>query len=171
MEKRISSQKITPNLWFDNQAEEAARFYTSVFHDSRIGRTTRYTKEGFEHHQKPEGSVMTIEFIIEGQEFIALNGGPIFTFNEAISLVINCETQEEVDYYWEKLTEGGDERAQVCGWLKDRFGISWQVVPTLLNDMILDPDSAKVNRVLQVMFQSKKLDIARLKSAYEATTS
>lgn len=114
---------------------------------------------------------MTIEFIIEGQEFVALNGGPIFTFNEAISLVINCETQEEVDYYWGKLTEGGDESAQVCGWLKDRFGVSWQVVPTVLSDMILDPDTAKVNRVLHVMFQSKKLDIAQLEAAYEAATS
>jgi Uncharacterized protein conserved in bacteria len=168
MEKRISSQKITPNLWFDNQAEEAVQFYTSVFKDAKIGRISRYTKDGYEHHQKPEGSVMTIEFIIEGQEFVALNGGPLFTFNESISFVINCDKQEEVDYYWEKLSEGGDENAQVCGWLKDKFGISWQVVPVVLNDMILDPDPEKVSRVLQCMFRMKKLDIAPLQAAYES---
>ncbi len=167
MEKRISNLKITPNLWFDNEAEEAVRFYTSIFKDSKIGRISRYTKDGFEFHQKPEGSVMTIEFIIEGQEFVALNGGPIFKFNEAVSFIINCENQEEIDYYWDKLTEGGDEKAQVCGWLKDKFGVSWQVAPTVLNDMILDPDPAKVSRVLQVMFQMRKLDIVPLQEAYE----
>jgi len=167
MEKRISSQKIIPNLWFDSEAEEAVKFYTSVFKNSKIGRISRYTEAGIEQHQKPVGSAMTIEFTIEGQEFVALNGGPVFTFNEAVSFVINCETQEEVDYYWGKLTEGGDERAQVCGWLKDKFGVSWQVVPTVLNDMILDPDSQKVSRVLETMFQLKKLDIAPLKAAYE----
>lgn len=167
MEKRISSQKITPNLWFDSEAEEAVKFYTSIFKNSKIGKVARYTKDGVEHHQKREGSVMTIEFIIEGQEFVALNGGPIFTFNEAVSFVINCETQEEVNYYWEKLTEGGDETAQVCGWLKDKFGVSWQVVPSVLNDMIVDPDPEKVSRVLQVMFKMKKLDIAPLRAAYE----
>jgi Uncharacterized protein conserved in bacteria len=167
MEKRISSQKISPNLWFDDQAEEAVQFYTSVFRDARIGRVTRYTKDGVEYHQKKEGSVMTIEFIIEGQEFVALNGGPLFEFNESVSFIVNCESQEEVDYYWERLTEGGDEKAQVCGWLKDKFGVSWQVVPTVLNDMILDPDPEKVSRVLQVMFKMKKLDIAPLKAAYE----
>lgn len=167
MEKRISTSKITPNLWFDNEAEAAAMFYTSIFKDSRIGRTSRYTQDGFEFHQKPEGSVMTIEFIIEGQEFLALNGGPLFKFNEAISFVVNCETQEEIDYYWGKLGEGGDEKAQVCGWLKDKFGVSWQVVPTMLSDMALDPDTAKVSRVLQVMYHMKKLDIAPLVEAYE----
>jgi len=167
MEKRISSQKIIPNLWFDSEAEEAVKFYTSVFKNSKIGRISRHTEAGIEQHQKPVGSAMTIEFTIEGQEFVALNGGPVFTFNEAVSFVINCETQEEVDYYWGKLTEGGDERAQVCGWLKDKFGVSWQVVPTVLNDMILDPDSQKVSRVLETMFQLKKLDIAPLKAAYE----
>ncbi|MGK6351803.1 VOC family protein [Parapedobacter sp. DT-150] len=167
MEKRISSQKITPNLWFDNQAEEAVNFYTSVFKDSKIGRITRYTKDGIEQHQQRVGSVMTIEFIIEGQEFVALNGGPIFTFNESISFIVNCETQEEIDYYWGKLAEGGDESAQVCGWLKDKFGVSWQVVPAILNDMVLDPDPAKVSRVLQAMFQMKKLDVTLLKKAYD----
>ncbi|WP_257666146.1 VOC family protein [Parapedobacter tibetensis] len=167
MEKRISNQKITTNLWFDSEAEAAAKFYTSVFKDSKIGRISRYTKDGFEFHQMPEGSVMTVEFIIEGQEFVALNGGPVFKFNESISFIVNCETQEEIDYYWKKLTEGGDEKAQVCGWLKDKFGVSWQVVPTVLNDMILDPDPAKAGRVMQTMLQMKKLDIAPLKEAYE----
>ena len=167
METRISNLKITPNLWFDNEAEDAVKFYTSIFKDSKIGRISYYTKDGFEFHQKPEGSVMTIEFIIEGQEFVALNGGPLFKFNESISFIINCETQAEIDYYWGNLTEGGDEKAQVCGWLKDKFGVSWQVVPTVLNDMILDPDPAKVSRVTQVMFQMKKLYIAPLKEAYE----
>jgi len=166
MNKRILSQKIIPNLWFDNQAEEAARLYTSVFKNSSIGRISHYTQEGFEHHQKPEGSVLTVEFTLEGQEFVALNGGPLFKFNEAISLMINCETQEEVDYYWDKLTEGDDERAQPCGWLKDRFGVSWQVTPAVLNDMVADPDPEKVRRVMQRMFTMKKLDIASLKAAY-----
>ncbi len=168
MEKRISTQKITPNLWFDSEAEEAVRFYTSVFRNSAIGRISRHTKDGFELHGKPEGSVMTVEFSIEGQEFVALNGGPVFTFNEAISFIINCDNQEEVDYYWEKLGEGGDEAAQVCGWLKDRFGVSWQVVPTALNEMACDPDAQKVSRVLQAMYQMKKLDIALLRAAYES---
>lgn len=167
MEKRISTSKITPTLWFDNEAEAAVKLYTSIFNDSKIGRTTRYTRDGYEFHQKAEGSVMTIEFVIEGQEFVALNGGPMFQFNEAISFAVNCDTQDEVDYYWEKLGDGGDEKAQVCGWLKDRFGVSWQVVPTVLNDMVLDPDPAKVSRVLQVMYHMKKLDIAPLIEAYE----
>ena len=167
MEKRISTQKITPNLWFDNQAEDAARFYTSTFKNAQIGRISRYTKDGFEFHGKPEGSVMTVEFIIEGQEFVALNGGPLFQFNESISFIVNCETQEEVDYYWDGLTEGRKELEQPCGWLKDRFGVSWQIVPVALNDMILDPDPAKVSRVTQALFQMKKLDLRILEDAYQ----
>src|SRR5258706_16409780 len=122
------TQKITSNLWFDNQAEEAANFYTSIFKKSRKLRTTYYGKEGQEIHKMPEGSVMTVEFEIEGQKYVALNGGPLFKFNEAVSFIVNCESQDEIDYYWEKLIPGGDKNAQVCGWLKDRFGLSWQIV-------------------------------------------
>lgn len=166
MSKRISNQKITSNLWFNRNAEEAVNFYVSIFKNSKVGRKTYYTKDGFEYHQMPEGTVLTIEFIIEGQEFVALNGGPQFKFNEAISFVINTSNQEETDYYWNKLTEGGDPSAQVCGWLKDKFGVSWQVVPTEVVDMLQDPDPAKVSRVSQAMFQMKKLDIAKFREAY-----
>jgi predicted 3-demethylubiquinone-9 3-methyltransferase (glyoxalase superfamily) len=159
-------QKITSNLWFDNQAEDAATFYTTVFNNSRITKTTHYGKEGQEIHHRPPGSVMTVEFEIEGQQFIALNGGPIFTFNEAVSFVINCESQEEVDYYWTKLNEGGDPKSQQCGWLKDKFGLSWQVVPTILPKMLADADVQKKERVMKVMLQMKKLDIDKLKQAY-----
>ena len=162
-----SMQKITSNLWFDNQAEEAAKFYTSVFKNSKMGRITRYGKEGFEIHKRPEGSVMTVEFSIEGQEFVALNGGPHFKFNEAVSFIINCETQEELDYYWEKLTKGGDAKAQMCGWLKDKFGLSWQVVPTILNDMMDDPNREKSERAMKAMLQMKKLDIPTLQRAFD----
>lgn len=165
MEQKI--QKITANFWFDAQAEEAVEFYVSIFKDAKIGRTTRYTKEGFEIHGMPEGTVMTIDFQLEGQEFIALNGGPAFTFNEAVSFVIHCESQEEVDYYWGKLTEGGDETAQVCGWLKDKFGVSWQVVPIQLNEMVADADTAKVERVTRAFLQMKKLDLKELQKAFE----
>ena len=129
-------QKISPCLWFDAQGEEAAKFYTSIFKDSKIGDVTRYGKEGYEIHGREEGTVMTVEFEIEGQKFLALNGGPIFKFNEAISFQVYCETQEEVDYHWEKLSEGGDEKAQQCGWLKDKYGVSWQIVPTILMKML-----------------------------------
>src|SRR5690606_15412373 len=152
-------QKITSNLWFDNQAEEAAKFYTSIFKKSSIGRITRYGKEGFEIHGKPEGAVMTVEFQIEGQDFVGLNGGPLFKFNEAISFIINCISQEEVDYYWEKLSVGGDENAQVCGWLKDQYGVSWQIVPTILNDMVQDHTDERAQRAMRAMLQMKKLDI------------
>lgn len=158
-------QKITSNLWFDEQAEEAAKFYTSIFKNARIGRIARYGKEGFEIHGRPAGSVMTIEFWLEDQGFVALNGGPHFKFNEAISFIVNCDTQEEIDYYWEKLSEGGDEKAQMCGWLKDKFGLSWQIVPTILPDMISDPDPAKSESVMKVMLQMKKLDIATFERA------
>jgi predicted 3-demethylubiquinone-9 3-methyltransferase (glyoxalase superfamily) len=160
-------QKISPCLWFDDQGEEAAKFYTSIFKDSKIGDVTRYGKEGYEIHGRQEGTVMTVEFEIEGQKFLALNGGPIFKFNEAISFQVYCETQEEVDYYWEKLSEGGDEKAQQCGWLKDKYGVSWQIVPTILIKMLKDKDSEKSQRVMKAMLQMHKLDISTLKKAYE----
>jgi len=158
--------KIIPCLWFDNQAEEAARFYTSIFPKSRIGNVTRYGQEGFEIHGGPAGSVMTVEFELDGQSFTALNGGPMFKFNEAISLQVDCETQKEVDYFWEKLSEGGDETAQQCGWLKDRYGLSWQVVPAILRRMLQKPDAIASDRVMKALLQMKKLDIARLQQAY-----
>ena len=160
-------QKITPCLWFDDKAEEAAKFYASIFKNSKIGDVTYYGKEGFEIHRKEEGSVLTVDFEIEGQKFVALNGGPIFKFNEAISFQVHCETQEEVDYYWEKLSEGGDEKAQICGWLKDKYGVSWQIVPIILIKMLKDKDSEKSQRVMKAMLQMHKLDISTLKKAYE----
>jgi predicted 3-demethylubiquinone-9 3-methyltransferase (glyoxalase superfamily) len=160
-------QKISPCLWFDKEAEEAANFYVSVFKGSKIGDVTRYGKEGYEIHGKEAGTVMTVEFEIEGQKFLALNGGPIFKFNEAISFQVHCETQEEVDYYWEKLSEGGDKKAQVCGWLKDKYGLSWQIVPTILPKMLKDKDNEKSQRVMKAMLQMHKLDIQTLIKAYE----
>lgn len=158
--------RIQTNLWFDDQAEEAVRFYTSIFKNSGIGAIARYLDTGEEFHGKPAGSVMAIEFSLEGQDFVALNGGPEFKFNEAISFVVNCETQEELDYYWEKLSSGGDEKAQICGWLKDKYGISWQIVPSALNDMIRDPDTEKSKRVMDALYRMGKLDIAILRKAY-----
>lgn len=166
MEKRISSQKITPNLWFNTNAEEAVNFYLSVFKNSKISRIARYGKEGVDIHGMPEGSVMTIEFLLDGQEFVALNGGPHFRFNEAVSFIVNCDTQEEVDHYWSKLGEGGDPKAQMCGWLKDKFGLSWQVVPTILTELMLDKDPRKAANVMNTMLKMKKLDIAPLEEAY-----
>ena len=160
-------QKISPCLWFDDQGEEAAKFYTSIFKDSKMGDVTRYGKEGYEIHGREEGTVMTVEFEIEGQKFLALNGGPIFKFNEAISFQVYCETQEEVDYYWEKLSEGGDEKAQQCGWLKDKYGVSWQIVPIILIKILKDKDSEKSQRVMKAMLQMHKLDISTLKKAYD----
>lgn len=154
-------QKITPCLWFDNQAEEAMHFYTSIFKNSRIGEVTRYGDAG----PRPKGTVMTATFQLDGQEFIALNGGPHFKFTEAISFFVNCETQQEVDELWEKLSEGGEEVQ--CGWLKDKFGLSWQIVPTILGKLMNDPDPEKANRVTQAMLQMKKIDIEGLKRAYE----
>jgi predicted 3-demethylubiquinone-9 3-methyltransferase (glyoxalase superfamily) len=161
-----SIRAITPCLWFDDQAEQAARFYTGIFRNSRIVSTSRYGKGGYEVHGRPAGTVMTVEFELDGQPFTALNGGPVFKFNEAISFQINCETQEEVDHYWNSLSEGGDERAQQCGWLKDKFGLSWQVVPTVLSRLLKDPDPAKAGRAMQAMLQMKKFDIERLKRAH-----
>ena len=159
-------QKITSNLWFDRQAEEAANYYVSIFKNSKIGRISRYGKEGFEIHKMPAGTVLTVEFTLEGQRFLALNGGPVFKFNEAISFIVNCETQEELDYYWNKLSEGGDKNAQQCGWLKDKFGLSWQVVPTKLSDMLMDRDSKKSEAVMKALLNMKKLDIRKLEDAY-----
>lgn len=159
-------QKITPCLWFDNQAEDAARFYTSVFRNSRIGRIARYGEAGHEVHGMAPGTVMTVEFELDGHSFTALNGGPVFKFNEAISFQIHCETREEVDFYWEKLIAGGDEKAQQCGWLKDKFGVSWQVVPTALGELLNGPDHAKSQRAMTAMLQMKKLDIEALRRAY-----
>jgi predicted 3-demethylubiquinone-9 3-methyltransferase (glyoxalase superfamily) len=159
-------EQITPCLWFDDQAEEAVSLYVSLFPNSRITGVTRYGEAGQEIHGKEPGSVQTVSFELQGQPFMALNGGPMFKFSEAISFQIGCDTQEEVDSYWEKLSEGGDERAQACGWLKDRFGVSWQVVPRVLLDMMQDPDTAKVARVTEAMLEMKKLEIAPLRDAY-----
>jgi predicted 3-demethylubiquinone-9 3-methyltransferase (glyoxalase superfamily) len=160
-------QKITPCLWFDDQAEEAVEFYTAIFRNSKIVKVARYGEAGREVHGKPAGTVMVVAFELDGQAFTALNGGPMFKFNEAISFQVNCETQEEVDYYWEKLSEGGDETAQQCGWLKDKYGASWQVIPTVLPEMINDPDSENSQRAMTAMLQMKKIDINELKRAYE----
>ena len=159
------TQKITPFLWFDDKAEEAAKFYASIFKNSKIGKITRYDEEAAGPTGRPAGSVMTVEFELEGQEFVALNGGPMFKFTEAISFVVNCETQEEVDYFWSKLSAGGEESR--CGWLKDKFGLSWQVVPTVLIEMLADKDAAKAKRVMHAMLQMDKIDIPTLKKAYE----
>lgn len=156
---------ITPFLWFDDQAEDAAAFYTSIFPNSGITGTWRYGEAGREVHGREPGSVMTIAFELDGQPFTALNGGPVFEFSQAISLVIHCESQEEVDHYWHRLSEGGDESAQQCGWLKDRFGLSWQVVPKVLPELLGDPDPAKAGRVMTALMGMKKLDIADLERA------
>jgi predicted 3-demethylubiquinone-9 3-methyltransferase (glyoxalase superfamily) len=154
-------QKITPCLWFDTQAEDAANFYTSVFKNSRIVKISHYGEAG----PREAGLVMTVEFELDGQEYVALNGGPEFTFNEALSLQINCESQDEVDYFWERLGEGGEFGP--CGWLKDRYGVSWQVVPTVLNELVSDPDQAKGQRVMAAMLQMGKIDVAALRAATE----
>jgi predicted 3-demethylubiquinone-9 3-methyltransferase (glyoxalase superfamily) len=161
-----NAQSIIPCLWFDDQAEEAAKFYTRIFKDSKLGRISRYGEAGREVHGKPPGTVMTVAFELNGQPFTALNGGPVFKFNEAISFQVNCQDQQEVDYYWEKLSEGGDERAQQCGWLKDKYGVSWQIVPAALIDMVSDPASEKFQRAMAAMLQMKKIDIATLERAY-----
>lgn len=160
-------QKITPFLWFDDQAEAAVNFYISIFKRSMAGEPTRYEEEGSKVSDKPVGSVMTIPFEIAGQQFVALNGGPHFKFNEAISFVVNCQTQQEVDYYWDRLSENGDEKAQQCGWLKDKFGVSWQIVPIALDEMLNDPDPARVKRVMKALLQMKKIDLSILREAYE----
>jgi predicted 3-demethylubiquinone-9 3-methyltransferase (glyoxalase superfamily) len=159
-------QKITPFLWFDNNAEEAVNFYVSIFKNSKVGKVTRYNEASSKAAGRPEGSVMTMEFQLEGQDFSAINGGPHFKFTEAISLVVDCETQEEVDYFWEKLTADGGQESQ-CGWLKDKYGLSWQITPRVLIEMIGDKDPQKAQRVMEAMLQMKKIDIATLKRAYD----
>lgn len=161
-----SIQKITTCLWFEERMEEAVDFYLSIFKDAKVSRKIYYSKEGKEIHGFPEGAIMTIEFELAGRQFMALNGGPQFKFTEAVSFLINCESQEEIDYYWDRLTEGGDEESQVCGWLKDKFGVSWQVSPIELDNMMSDSDSQKVERVTKAMLQMKKLDLAELRRAY-----
>lgn len=157
-------QKITPHLWFDNNAEEAAKFYTSIFKNSKIIDITYYGKSAAEVSGKPKGTIMTVRFVLEGQQFMALNGGPIFKFSPAISFLVSCETQEEVDDLWEKLSEGGE--IEQCGWLKDKFGVSWQIVPNILSEMVQEKDTMKLERVINAMLQMKKLDIQGLKNAY-----
>ena len=158
-------QKITPFLWFDQEAEEAVKFYTSIFKNSKIGRILRYDKQAAKASGRPAGSVLTIEFELEGQKFVALNGGPQFKFNESVSFVVNCETQNEVDYFWEKLTAGGGQESE-CGWLKDKFGLSWQITPTVLIDMLNDKDPKKAGQVMKAMMQMQKIEINKLKAAY-----
>ena len=158
-------QLITPCLWFDDQAEEAAEFYTAIFSNSQIVNITRYGEAGHEIHLKPAGTIMTVAFELNGQPFTALNGGPAFQFNEAISFQVICQTQEEVDDYWEKLSEGGDETAQQCGWLKDRYGVSWQIIPNILLKLLNDTDTTKSQRTMTAMLQMKKIDISELLQA------
>ena len=161
----IAKQKIAPCLWFDTQAEEAAKFYVSVFKNGKIGRVAHYGKSGKEIHGRDAGSVMTVEFELEGQSFVGLNGGPHFKFNEAVSFQVYCETQEEIDYYWNALRAGGGEEGP-CGWLKDRFGLSWQVAPAMIADMMQSPDREKADRTMAALLQMKKLDIAKLQQAF-----
>ncbi|MFO7587479.1 MAG: VOC family protein [Gemmatimonadota bacterium] len=158
-------QKITTCLWFDRQAEEAAEHYVSIFPNSRILDITRYGEAGHETHGMPAGTVMTVSFELDGHGFTALNGGPVFQFNEAVSFQVNCDTQEEVDRYWKRLAEGGDPKAQQCGWLKDRFGVSWQVIPTPMIEMMNDPDPERSSRVMSAMMKMKKLDLDELRRA------
>lgn len=160
-------QKITPFIWFNDQADEAATFYVSLFNNSRVTKRTRYGDEGAVVSGRPAGSIMTVEFQLEGQKFVALNGGPCFVLNSAISFVVDCTTQEEVDRLWEELAAGG--QIQQCGWLTDRFGVTWQIVPRVLNEMLTDQDPAKANRVMRAMLPMKKLDIAALQAAYNGT--
>jgi predicted 3-demethylubiquinone-9 3-methyltransferase (glyoxalase superfamily) len=161
-------QRIVPCLWFDNQAEEAASFYVSIFERSRIVRIAGYGHEGQDVHGQKPGTVMTVEFELDGCAFTALNGGPALRFNEAISLEVRCETQAEIDRYWEKLSDGGDPKAQQCGWLKDKYGLSWQIVPAMLPELVADRDQAKADRVMKALLSMKKLDIAALKRAHAA---
>jgi predicted 3-demethylubiquinone-9 3-methyltransferase (glyoxalase superfamily) len=158
-------QKIVPNLWFDTEAEDAANFYTSVFKNSRIVNVARYTEAG----PRPAGTVMTVEFELDGQRFVGINGGPQFTFSEAVSFQIACETQDEVDYYWDRLTEGGEEGQ--CGWLKDRYGLSWQVVPKGMEEVFANSDPERARRAMEAMFTMKKLDIAALRRAADGVSA
>jgi predicted 3-demethylubiquinone-9 3-methyltransferase (glyoxalase superfamily) len=164
---RISS-RIAPCLWFQDQAEQAARFYTSIFKNSRVGRIAHYGEAGHDIHGRLAGSVMTVAFELDGHPFVALNGGPLFKFNEAVSMQVYCDSQEEIDYFWTKLSNGGDEKAQQCGWLKDQYGLSWQILPRALPEMLGDPASQKSERTMTAMLSMKKLDLAKLQQAYDA---
>ena len=164
-------KKMTPCLWFDGNAEEAVKFYASIFKKSKIGRIARFGKEGFEIHGRKAGTVLTVEFDLNGQSFVALNGGPQFKFNEAVSFQVFCKTQKEIDYYWTKLSAGGDERAQQCGWLKDKFGLSWQVVPSVLGSWMTDKDLRKSDRVMKALLLMKKLNLKGLQKAYKGKPS
>ena len=161
------SHKIAPCLWFDTQGEDAANFYVDIFKNSKITHISHFGKEGYEIHRKPEGAVMTVVFELDGQTFTALNGGPDFKFNEAISLQVYCDTQQEIDYYWDKLSAGGDKNAQQCGWLKDKYGVSWQVVPSIIGELFGEKVTDKSERAMKAMLQMKKLDIAKLQAAYQ----
>jgi len=158
--------RITPCLWFDHQAEEAATYYVEIFKNARITTVSRYGKAGQEIHGRPPGSVMVVAFELEGQTFTALNGGPVFKFNEAISLQVNCETQAEIDLYWTRLSQGGDPAAQQCGWLKDKYGVSWQIVPSIIQTLFSGPSTEKSDRAMTAMLQMKKLDIEKLEQAH-----
>ncbi len=162
---KLVTQRITPFLWFNGQAEEAARFYTSVFKNSKILSTTHYDEAGAAASGQPAGSVMTVAFQLDGQEFVAINGGPHFSFSCAVSFVVNCEDQEEVDYYWDKLSAGGAPEAQQCGWLADQFGLSWQVVPTLIPELLTGPDPETAARTMRAVLGMKKIDIAAVQRA------
>jgi predicted 3-demethylubiquinone-9 3-methyltransferase (glyoxalase superfamily) len=157
--------KITPCLWFDNQGEEAANFYVVIFKNSKINRISRYTEAGKEHHRQPVGSAMVVEFELEGQTFTALNGGPIFKFTEAISFQVMCDTQDEIDYFWNKLSSGGDPKAQQCGWLKDKFGLSWQIVPSIIGDIMTSGKPGQAEGAMNAVMKMKKIDLAELKRA------
>jgi predicted 3-demethylubiquinone-9 3-methyltransferase (glyoxalase superfamily) len=161
----VTAHGITPCLWFDSEAEQAANYYASIFSNAEIGRISRYGSEGFEMHGREAGSVMTVEFEIAGQKFVALNGGPHFKFSEAVSFQVHCETQEEIDYFWNRLSDDGEEGP--CGWLKDKFGLSWQIVPAVLPEMLMDPDAERSQRVTKAFLQMKKFDIEALRRAYE----
>ncbi|MBC9933203.1 VOC family protein [Chitinophaga qingshengii] len=168
MANKIITQRITPHLWFANEAEEAAKFYTSIFQHSSIGNITHYTDAGHDIHGMPAGSVLTVDFTLDGQHFIGLNGGPYFKFNEAVSFMVRCANQEEIDYYWEKLREGGDPKADQCGWLKDKFGLSWQVAPVQLEEMLMDKDKDRLSRVMNAIFKMKKIELKAIEEAYRA---
>jgi predicted 3-demethylubiquinone-9 3-methyltransferase (glyoxalase superfamily) len=165
----VTTLRISPCLWFADDAEDAAHFYIGIFKNSRITAITRYGTAGFEMHHRPAGSVMTVAFDLDGQSFTALNAGPLFTFNEAISFQVSCATQDEIDYYWEKLSAGGDPHAQACGWLKDRYGLSWQVVPNSMDELFEDETTGGSQRAMDAMLTMKKLDIAALRRAYDGT--
>ncbi len=165
-------QKISTNLWFDTQAEEAVNYYTSIFKNSKIERITRYGKERHDPNSMEEGAIMTIQFSLEGLDFVALNGGPHFKFTEAVSFIVHCDSQDEINYYWEKLSKDGDKNAQACGWLKDQFGISWQIVPTILPELLNDSNLEKSERVMKAVLQTKnKININNLIEAYEGNPS